>query len=106
MQPKLCAALCESSALTTTIADQDQGSKLTISVWLQAAKRGAESDRYRGVASTVNSILRREGVLGFYTGIRTKILQSVLAAALMFLLKERLHDAAAAALRSLPAAKR
>jgi hypothetical protein len=45
--------------------------------------------------------MKREGVLGFFSGIRTKILQSVLAAAIMFMLKERLYDLTGTMLHSI-----
>lgn len=68
---------------------------------MQTARSGPENARYQSICSTVNSILRQEGLLGFFAGIRTKILQSVLAAATMFLLKERLYELTAASVRGL-----
>lgn len=36
----------------------------------------------------------QEGVFGFFKGMRPKIVQSVLGASIMFVLKERLHSTA------------
>jgi hypothetical protein len=36
----------------------------------------------------------QEGIFGFFKGMRPKIVQSVLAASIMFVLKERLHSTA------------
>lgn len=66
----------------------------------QAAKK-EEAQRYSGLVATILSIWRNEGVLGFFAGLRTKVVQSVLAAALMFLLKERLYEVSARALLTL-----
>jgi solute carrier family 25 (peroxisomal adenine nucleotide transporter), member 17 len=68
---------------------------------VQAAKHVRDAKMYRGILSTVKSILQKEGVLGFFAGLRTKILQSVLAAALMFVLKERLYSISATSLQRL-----
>jgi hypothetical protein len=38
-------------------------------------------------------IARREGILGYFQGIRTKIVQSVLAAAILFMCKEKITEA-------------
>jgi len=54
---------------------------------------------------TLLSIYRGEGLGGFYKGLRAKILQSILAGAILLSVKERLYDVTAASLRSVsPAA--
>jgi hypothetical protein len=50
------------------------------------------------------SLMWRPGILGFFDGIRTKIVQSVLAAALLFLIKEELTNAIRLALTAGPRA--
>jgi solute carrier family 25 (peroxisomal adenine nucleotide transporter), member 17 len=67
---------------------------------VQAAKR-SDKMQYNGLIGTIQSILKQEGVLGFFSGLRTKVAQSVLSAALMFLLKERLYDISALSLQKL-----
>jgi Mitochondrial carrier protein len=67
---------------------------------VQAAKQG-DARRYSGLVATIDSIWRQEGVLGFFSGLRTKVVQSVLSAAIMFLLKEIFYEVSAAGLRVL-----
>ena len=46
----------------------------------------------QGIHSTIaalRSILKQEGWWGFYSGLKSKILQSVLTAAIMFVLKDK-----------------
>ncbi|KAL1535430.1 peroxisomal nicotinamide adenine dinucleotide carrier [Salvia divinorum] len=45
---------------------------------------------YRGTADAVAKMIRYEGCYGFYKGMGTKIVQSVLAAAVLFMVKEEL----------------
>lgn len=57
------------------------------------AKQGADDDKrhhYKGTIDAVTKIVRYEGLAGFYRGMGTKILQSVLAAAVLFMVKEEL----------------
>jgi adenine nucleotide transporter 17 len=49
--------------------------------------------QYTSILDAVVQISRREGVGGYYKGMRTKIVQSVLAAALLFMCKEKITDA-------------
>ncbi|XP_047958429.1 peroxisomal nicotinamide adenine dinucleotide carrier-like isoform X2 [Salvia hispanica] len=49
-----------------------------------------ERHRYKGTVDAIDKMIRYEGWYGFYKGLSTKIAQSVLAAALPFLLKEKL----------------
>jgi len=46
--------------------------------------------KYAGFADAVTSILRQDGPLGFYKGIHSKIVQTVLGAAFMFWAKEKI----------------
>mmetsp|Transcript_22630 Transcript_22630/g.62812 ORF Transcript_22630/g.62812 Transcript_22630/m.62812 type:complete len:319 (+) Transcript_22630:175-1131(+) len=58
---------------------------------LQASSSPNSSEPpYSGTLDALQKIYEAEGALGFYNGMRTKIVQSVLAAALLFLLKEKL----------------
>ncbi|KAL1535434.1 peroxisomal nicotinamide adenine dinucleotide carrier-like isoform X3 [Salvia divinorum] len=56
------------------------------------AKQTVEHERhqYKGTTDAIDKMIRHEGWYGFYKGLSTKIVQSVLAAALPFMLKEKL----------------
>jgi len=54
---------------------------------------GSNSSK-NSIPSTVRTILEREGPLGFYKGIRTKVFQSVFAAALLYMTKEEIKKGA------------
>ncbi|GMH19082.1 hypothetical protein Nepgr_020923 [Nepenthes gracilis] len=45
---------------------------------------------YRGTSDAIMKMIRYEGLSGFYKGMSTKIVQSVLAAAILFMVKEEL----------------
>jgi len=57
------------------------------------SKTTDESMKYKGTLDAVARIAKQEGVGGFYEGMRTKIVQSVLTAALMYTLKEKIDRA-------------
>ncbi|KAK8935129.1 Peroxisomal nicotinamide adenine dinucleotide carrier [Platanthera zijinensis] len=50
--------------------------------------------QYRGTWDAITKMIRYEGILGFYNGMGTKIVQSVFAAAVLFMIKEELVRAA------------
>ena len=55
----------------------------------QAVNRHTEEGlRYEGVGDCVRRMWREEGLAGMYRGMRVKLAQTVLAAALMMMLKE------------------
>ncbi|GER54457.1 mitochondrial substrate carrier family protein [Striga asiatica] len=57
------------------------------------AKQNAGGDKrhqYRGTLDAILKMLRYEGFYGFYKGMGTKVVQSVLAAAVLFMVKEEL----------------
>ncbi|CAK9135729.1 unnamed protein product [Ilex paraguariensis] len=57
------------------------------------AKQVAGGDKrhhYRGTSDAITKMMRHEGFSGFYQGMNTKIVQSVLAAAVLFMVKEEL----------------
>ncbi|XP_022747108.1 peroxisomal nicotinamide adenine dinucleotide carrier-like [Durio zibethinus] len=57
------------------------------------AKQVTTGDRrhhYKGTLDAILKIIRYEGFSGFYKGMNTKIVQSVLAAAVLFMVKEEL----------------
>ena len=54
--------------------------------------------RYSGVLDAVHKIWGQEGLRGLYKGINTKMVQTVLAASLLMVLKEQIYDATHAAL--------
>lgn len=58
---------------------------------MQAARKDG-TNRSRDCVAIVRQVWQQQGCLGFFRGMRAKIVQSVLAAALMFVLKERLNQ--------------
>lgn len=50
--------------------------------------------QYKGTLDAILKMIRYEGVNGFYRGMSTKIVQSVLAAAVLFMVKEELVNGA------------
>ncbi|CAL5226190.1 g9024 [Coccomyxa viridis] len=64
---------------------------------LMSAGKHTSSDRkYTGTVDAIERIYKTEGFLGFYKGMRAKIVQSILAAALLMAIKEQLTTATAA----------
>lgn len=58
---------------------------------LQAINRHTEAEmQYSGVVDAVKRMLADEGIAGFYKGMRVKLLQTVLAAAILMTLKEEI----------------
>lgn len=53
----------------------------------------ATRPQYTGTMHVIRSILQSQGLLGLYTGLRAQMLKSVLGAALMFMMKEKAHEA-------------
>ena len=51
-------------------------------------------DMYSGTLDAIIKMIRFEGLTGFYKGMSTKIVQSVTAAAILFMIKEELVKAA------------
>ncbi|KAL6503740.1 hypothetical protein OROGR_025663 [Orobanche gracilis] len=51
---------------------------------------GDKRHQYRGTLDAILKIIRNEGFYGFYQGMGTKIVQSVFAAAVLFMVKEEL----------------
>lgn len=76
---------------------------LVIKNRLQSINRHTVADmQYRGVMHAVDCILRGEGLQGFYKGMGVKMVQTVLAAALLMTLKEEVYNATSALLRQQP----
>ncbi|GBF90522.1 peroxisomal nicotinamide adenine dinucleotide carrier protein [Raphidocelis subcapitata] len=72
---------------------------LVVKSRMQAVNRDtAEGQRYTSVPDAVRRMAATEGVAAFYRGMRVKLAQTVLAAALMMALKEAVYDATHAAL--------
>ncbi|PNW86626.1 hypothetical protein CHLRE_02g094250v5 [Chlamydomonas reinhardtii] len=80
---------------------------IVVKARLQASSKAAGSGPGGAAArpvstwSVISETARNEGLGGFFKGLRAKILQTALNAALMLMLKEQLHDVTRAAL-SLP----
>lgn len=51
---------------------------------------GDKRQNYKGTLDAITKMIRYEGLYGFYKGMSTKIVQSVLAAAVLFMIKEEL----------------
>lgn len=65
---------------------------LVVKSRLQAKQVGSGDKRqhYKGTLDAILKMVRYEGFYGFYKGMSTKIVQSVLAAAVLFMIKEEL----------------
>lgn len=65
---------------------------LVVKARLQAKQvtGGDKRHHYKGTADAIMKMIRYEGICGFYKGMGTKIVQSVLAAAVLFMVKEEL----------------
>ena len=55
---------------------------------------------YKGTVDVIASILRRDGLVGLYAGLRAQLLKSVLGAALMFMMKEKIVEWSQAMLKT------
>ncbi|XP_021893527.1 peroxisomal nicotinamide adenine dinucleotide carrier-like [Carica papaya] len=68
---------------------------LVVKSRLQAKQEigGSNSLRYTGTVDAIIKMLRYEGISGFYKGMSTKIVQSVFAASVLFMVKEELVKA-------------
>ena len=69
-------------------------------------KNSGQGQADAGVVDTIRQILEREGMGGFYTGMTTKMTQSVFAAALLYMVKEEISDSVVSAAASLRAWRR
>ncbi|KIY94754.1 hypothetical protein MNEG_13207 [Monoraphidium neglectum] len=59
----------------------------------QAVNRHTEEGmRYEGVGDALRRMWASEGLAGFYRGMQVKLAQTVLAAALMMVLKEEIYE--------------
>ncbi|KAJ8764043.1 hypothetical protein K2173_004934 [Erythroxylum novogranatense] len=65
---------------------------LVVKARLQAKQHttGDKRHNYKGTLDAILKMIHYEGFRGFYKGMRTKIVQSVLAAAVLFMVKEEL----------------
>lgn len=63
---------------------------LTVKTRMMTARRGDAHLQYTSVGDAVCKIYRAEGVAGYYQGLQSKLVQSVLAAALLFMAKEEI----------------
>eukprot|EP01114_Cavostelium_apophysatum_P015559 TRINITY_DN4260_c0_g1_i1.p1 TRINITY_DN4260_c0_g1~~TRINITY_DN4260_c0_g1_i1.p1 ORF type:complete len:326 (-),score=58.40 TRINITY_DN4260_c0_g1_i1:4-981(-) len=64
---------------------------LVVKTRLQMAQKAqSDEDRYRGTVDVLVKILQNEGIPGFFKGLSSKIVQSVLNAAFLFVAKEEL----------------
>jgi adenine nucleotide transporter 17 len=64
---------------------------LTLVVVLQAVNASTAAEaRYHGVLDAVAKIVQAEGVVGLFKGLQAKLLQTVLGAAVLMAVKERL----------------
>ncbi|KDD72537.1 hypothetical protein H632_c3217p0, partial [Helicosporidium sp. ATCC 50920] len=70
----------------------------TIKTRMMSAQRGDADMHYRSISHAVAQIATREGPAAFYQGLSTKIVQSMFAAALLFMAKEEITNATEALL--------
>eukprot|EP01113_Clastostelium_recurvatum_P029419 TRINITY_DN3549_c0_g1_i2.p1 TRINITY_DN3549_c0_g1~~TRINITY_DN3549_c0_g1_i2.p1 ORF type:complete len:304 (-),score=59.63 TRINITY_DN3549_c0_g1_i2:9-920(-) len=59
-------------------------------ILMKSRLQGADKSAYTGMSDCFHKILRDEGVLGLYKGLGIKTVQSVLAASILFMTKEKL----------------
>lgn len=60
---------------------------------MQAMNRLTEKEaQYLGVMDAALKILKNEGMLGFFKGLRIKLIQTVLTAALLMSIKEKVFQ--------------
>ncbi|OAY80057.1 peroxisomal nicotinamide adenine dinucleotide carrier [Ananas comosus] len=69
---------------------------LVVKSRLQIKQRAGDDNRhhYKGTLDAITKMIRYEGLSGLYKGMSTKIVQSVFAAAVLFMVKEELVKAA------------
>ncbi len=73
---------------------------LLVKTRMQTVRKGSGSEsQYGSTLDAVAHVYKTEGFVGFYRGMHTKMVQSVLAAALLFLIKEEVSHATASVLR-------
>jgi len=77
----LCSSVAKAGATLCTYP------MLTIKTRMMSARR---DDQYSSVLDAVKSIQEREGLAGYYQGIETKILQSILGASVLLMIKEKI----------------
>ena len=80
----LCSSVAKAGATLCTYP------MLTIKTRMMSARR---DQQYRGVLDAVRSIHHREGFSGYFQGIETKILQSILGASVLLMIKEKITAA-------------
>lgn len=66
---------------------------LVVKSRLQAKQETDRAQQYTGTLDAIAKTIRYEGLSGLYKGMSTKIVQSVLAAAILFMIKEELVEA-------------
>ncbi len=71
----------------------------------QQSGAAARSGKSTNVWTAMTDVVQNEGVAGLYRGISSKLLQSVLTAAILFMSKERVFDATKRALAPVAAVK-
>ncbi|KAL6073356.1 Peroxisomal nicotinamide adenine dinucleotide carrier [Balamuthia mandrillaris] len=82
-------------AIAKTVATMVTYPYITVKTRLQAASSsgGQSIERYRSTIDVLQKIWKEEGVSGFYKGLNSKIVQSVLNAAFLFVAEEQLAKA-------------
>lgn len=73
---------------------------LLVKTRMQTVRKGSGTEsQYASTLDAVSHVYNTEGLLGFYKGMHTKMVQSVVAAALLFLIKEEVTEATSKILR-------
>ncbi|PSC72619.1 peroxisomal nicotinamide adenine dinucleotide carrier [Micractinium conductrix] len=85
----LISALAKTSATLLTYPMMNIKTRMYTASKAQGSGAGGA---HASILAAATEILRTEGAGGYYRGLRTKIVQSVLAAALLFVAKEKITD--------------
>jgi len=59
---------------------------------MQLRQGNDETSKYNSTLDAFKKIIKNEGVSGLYKGIQSKIFQSVLAAAFLFMFKDKFYQ--------------
>ncbi|KAG1779717.1 peroxisomal membrane protein PMP47B [Suillus placidus] len=87
-------------ALSKLVATGSTYPYIVLKSRLQAGQ--ARAEQYKSSLDGLATILKEEGIQGLYKGVGSKLLQSVLAAAILFAVQRRIYEFTRKAITSLP----
>lgn len=70
----------------------------TLPIVVVKSRLQAGSARYSSALAGIQAIIKHEGISGLYKGIGSKLVQSVLTAAILFLSQKKIYEATKTAL--------